>query len=225
MEWHHISQRSCVGSKLNEPELHLISAGFLFSDANSQLRLYASNGAKRTDGDELHSCNGHLCLYRDLKILKVMIPATYVRNLQPLGLQHRVSWRHPRSNHWHQLDLILTRRSCLPSVQITRSYQSADCDTDPSLVCSKAKLRTKKVHRTKKEGRPRIDNSKTRDQGKVEEFARVLEKSLPGPSGVSALEKMGAPQRCHVQRRHDHLWQEDQQTSRLVRGSLRRNQS
>ena len=136
MEWHHISQRSCVGSKVNEPELHLISAGFLFSGANSQLRLYASNGAKRTDGDELHSCNGHPCLYRDLKILKVMIPATYVRNLQPLGLQHRVSWRYPRSNHWHQLDLILTRRSCLPSVQITRSYQSADCDTDPLLVCS-----------------------------------------------------------------------------------------
>lgn len=121
VEWHHISQRSYVGSKLNEPELHFISAGFLFSGANSQLRLYASNGAKRTDGDELHSCNGHPCLYRDRKILKVMIPATYVRNLQPLGLQHRVSWRYPRSNHWHQLDLILARRSCLPSVQITRS--------------------------------------------------------------------------------------------------------
>ena len=50
--------------------------------------------------------------------------------------QHRVSWRHPRSKHWHQLDLILTRRNCLSSVQITRSYQSADCDTDHSLVCS-----------------------------------------------------------------------------------------
>ena len=61
--------------------------------------------------------------------------------------QHRVSWRHPRSKHWHQLDLILTRRSCLPSVQITCSYQNADCDTDHSLVCSKVKLRTKKVHR------------------------------------------------------------------------------
>ena len=24
---------------------------------------------------------------------------------------HRVSWRHPRSRHWHQLDLIITRRS------------------------------------------------------------------------------------------------------------------
>ena len=45
------------------------------------------------------------------------------------------------------------------------------------------------MHPTKKEGRPRIDTSKTRDQGKVEEFARVLEKSLSGPSGVSAFER------------------------------------
>ena len=105
------------------------------------------------------------------------------------NLQHRVSWRHPRSKHWHQLDLMLTRCSCLPSIQITRSYQSTDCDTDHSLVCCKAKLRTKKVNRTKKEGRPCIDTSKMRDQGKVEEFACMLEKSLSGPFGVSALER------------------------------------
>ena len=48
--------------------------------------------------------------------------------------QHRVSWRHPRSKHWHQLDLILTRRVNLSSIKITRSYQSADCGTDHSLV-------------------------------------------------------------------------------------------
>ena len=92
--------------------------------------------------------------------------------------QHRVSWRHQRSKHWHQLDLILTRRV---DIKITRSYQSADCDTDHSLVCSKVKLRAKSLHQTRKEDRPRIDTSKTHDQRKVEEFARVLEDSLPGP--------------------------------------------
>ncbi|XP_076456338.1 uncharacterized protein LOC143290704 [Babylonia areolata] len=75
--------------------------------------------------------------------------------------QHRVSWRHPRSKHWHQLDLILTRRVNLSSIKITRSYQSADCDTDHSLVCSSVKLRAKRLHHTRKEGRPRIDTSKT----------------------------------------------------------------
>ena len=60
--------------------------------------------------------------------------------------QQRVSWRHPRSKHWHQLDLILTRHVDLSSIKITRSYQSADCDTDHSLVCSKVKLRAKSLH-------------------------------------------------------------------------------
>ncbi|CAG5114795.1 unnamed protein product [Candidula unifasciata] len=54
--------------------------------------------------------------------------------------QHKVSWRHPRSKHWHQLDIILTKRSHLHLVKVTRSYHSADCDTDHSLVCSKVKL-------------------------------------------------------------------------------------
>ena len=31
--------------------------------------------------------------------------------------QYRVSWRHPRSKHWHQLDLILTRRVDLSSIK------------------------------------------------------------------------------------------------------------
>ena len=103
--------------------------------------------------------------------------------------QHRVSWRHPRSKHWHQLDLILTRRVDLSSIKKTRSYQSADCDTDHSLVCSKVKLRAKSLHRTRKEGRPRIDISKTRDHRKVEEFAQVLEDSLPGPPTANAQDR------------------------------------
>ena len=31
-------------------------------------------------------------------------------------LHHRVSWMHPRSHHWHQLDLIIIRRDQLQSV-------------------------------------------------------------------------------------------------------------
>ena len=50
-------------------------------------------------------------------------------NMKP---QRIVSWRHPRFKNWHQLDLILTKRSCLPSIKLTRSYQSAYCDIDLS---------------------------------------------------------------------------------------------
>ena len=58
--------------------------------------------------------------------------------------QHKVSWRHPRSKHWHQLDLVLVRRSNLNSVKVVRSYHSADCDTDHLLVCGSIKLSPKK---------------------------------------------------------------------------------
>jgi len=74
---------------------------------------------------------------------------------------HRVSWRHPRSKHWHQLDLILTRRSHLKNFLLTRTYHSADCDTDHSLVCCKLRLLPKKFYRTKQDQRPKIDVSKT----------------------------------------------------------------
>ena len=98
-------------------------------------------------------------------------------------LQHRVSWRHPRSKHWHQIDLILTS---LPSITITHSYQSADYETDHSLVCSRVKLQTKRLYQKKKVGRPHIDISKTRNQRKVEEFAQALEETLPGPADANA---------------------------------------
>ena len=43
--------------------------------------------------------------------------------------QHKVSWRHPRSKKWHQVDLILARRSSLKAITHTRSYHSANCNT------------------------------------------------------------------------------------------------
>ncbi|CAE1160498.1 unnamed protein product [Acanthosepion pharaonis] len=46
---------------------------------------------------------------------------------------HKVSWRRPRSRHWHQLDLVITRRADLRSFLHTWSFHRADCDTDHSL--------------------------------------------------------------------------------------------
>lgn len=153
------------------------------------------NARVGADHDSWPSCLGHfgtgkmndngqrlleLCCHHDLCVSNTFF------STKP---QHRVSWRHPRSKHWHQLDLILTRRNSLRSIKITRSYQSADCDTDHSLVVSKVKLCAKRVHRTKKEGRPRINTSSTNNKGKVAEFAKALEESLPGPGTASAKER------------------------------------
>lgn len=97
---------------------------------------------------------------------------------------HRVSWRHPRSKHWHQLDLIITRRSMLNHVLLTRSYHSADCDTDHSLVCSKVRLRPRRIHHTKHKARSRIDTTRTSKPELRERFADIVSKTLENcPTG------------------------------------------
>lgn len=73
-----------------------------------------------------------LCSFHDLAITNTFY------STKP---HHRVSWRHPRSKHWHQLDLVITRRPMLNHVLFTRSYHCADCDTDHSLVGSIVRLR------------------------------------------------------------------------------------
>ena len=112
-----------------------------------------------------------LCTYHDLCIAN-----SYFRT-KP---QHKVSWRHPRSKHWHQLDLILFRRAALKNVLHTRSYHSADCITDNSLVCCKTRLQPKRFHCTKKQRNPRIDVSKMSQPNLMSQFAEAFrESSVP----------------------------------------------
>ena len=98
--------------------------------------------------------------------------------------QHKVSWSHPRSKHWHQLDLIMVRHAAIKNVLRTRLYHSADCDTDHSLVCCKIKLQPKNFHRAKKLGTPRIDVSKITHPGLVKQLAGTFEKEHDAKSSI-----------------------------------------
>ena len=93
---------------------------------------------------------------------------------------HRVSWRHLRSKHWHQLDLILMRWTHLKNFLVTRTYHSADCDTDHSLVCCKVKLQQNKFHHTKQEGKLRINISKTQHSDRLAEFKTQFSSAFVG---------------------------------------------
>lgn len=105
--------------------------------------------------------------------------------------QHKVSWRHPRPKHWHQLDLILVRRTAITNVLHTRSYNSAD--TDHSLVCCKIKLQPKRYHHGKKQGNPRVDVSKMSQTDLEKQFASSFESELKtSQTGDSATEKWAA---------------------------------
>ena len=82
-----------------------------------------------------------LCSRQSLSITNSLFP----------GKVHRKkSWCHPRSKQWHQLDFVIVRQRDRTEVCNTRSYHSADCDTDHSLVLSTMKLQPKPYHRNKK---------------------------------------------------------------------------
>ncbi|XP_047490913.1 uncharacterized protein LOC125040403 [Penaeus chinensis] len=110
-----------------------------------------------------------LCCYHGLCVTNTFFPCKEI---------HQVSWRHPRSRHWHQLDLVLTRRKDLASVLLTRSYHSADCDTDHSLVASKVRIAPRKIHHSKKSGRPRVNTCNARNPLKMQGFLNLLNVTL-----------------------------------------------
>ena len=101
----------------------------------------------------------------------------------------KTSWRHPRSKLWHQLDLIITKNDNRKNVKLTRTYHSADCDTDHSLVACTIRAQPKKFHRAKPPGNQRINSSKVVNSKLAEDYSRKLQETLPGITEGSAEEK------------------------------------
>ena len=94
-------------------------------------------------------------------------------------------WRHTQSRPWHQVDLFITRRADLSSVLHTKSYYSADFDTDHSLVASKIRLKPRKIHYTKTKGHPRIKTCGTSDPVKPQSLADSLQEKLAAQPTIS----------------------------------------
>ena len=76
----------------------------------------------------------------------------------------------------------------------TRSFHSADCDTDHSLVCCKIRMQPKTFHCTKTKGIPCIDVSKMSQPDLMEQFAQTFEKESgalqPGDSATEKIEAL-----------------------------------
>ncbi|CAG4979837.1 unnamed protein product [Colias eurytheme] len=89
----------------------------------------------------------------------------------------KVSWRHPRSGHWHQIDLILTKKKNLAEILHTRAFHSADCDTDHSLVVSRVAIIQKKIHSRNTLGRQSIDCRNIQNDKKLEEYSQLIKEA------------------------------------------------
>ena len=81
-----------------------------------------------------------------------------------------VSWRHPRSGHWHQIDFILARKKFLNSCKLTRAFHSADCNTDHALIVCKVKIQVKRPPRSATHPQKKINIRMTRNPVAIANF-------------------------------------------------------
>jgi hypothetical protein len=63
--------------------------------------------------------------------------------------RHKVSWRHPRPDHWHQLDFIITTRTDMYNTLHMISFHSSNSNTYHTLVYNKVRLTPTKIHHSK----------------------------------------------------------------------------
>ena len=66
----------------------------------------------------------------------------------------------------------------LNSVLFTRTYHSADCDTDHSMVASEVRLQPKQIHRSKTKGRLRLNTSNTSNSELCNRFTSLITEAL-----------------------------------------------
>lgn len=88
---------------------------------------------------------------------KLCVPSSFFQGSR----SSKVTWRHPRSKRWHQLDHVLVKREHLKEVTHCRSLHSADCDTDHTLLRCKLRMVPSKFHYARPKPTPRLDVSAT----------------------------------------------------------------
>ena len=93
--------------------------------------------------------------------------------------RRRVTWRHPRSRMWHQLDLVMVRRRTIGQVRFSRTYHSADGDTDHSLVLTELYLAKRKlVPRQSRQSALRLDVTRMKCHENVQKFRGSFEEKV-----------------------------------------------
>ena len=109
-------------------------------------------GQQNSNG-ELLTC---LCSELDLSVTN-----TYFQ--QPD--HHYFSWIHPRSKRPHLIDYVITRRSDLKDIKITRAMRGPDCHTDHYLIKCTLNFAIKPAYRrTRPMRKRRLDTAKLSDE-------------------------------------------------------------
>lgn len=130
--------------------------------------------------------------------------------------EHKTTWMHPRSKHWHLIDYIITRQRDRMDVHITRAMRGANCWTDHQLLRSKiafalrpkrrkqgatkpAKLNTNRLHVNMNRQSLEQDMGKALENWRVQE-GKTVDQTWASLSEVvyeTASNTLGKPERKH----------------------------
>jgi len=106
----------------------------------------------------------------------------FITNTQfRLPNRFKITWKHPRSKHWHILDYAIVRQQHKNEVLITRSMPGADdCWTDHQLLITKLKLTIKRKPRNIQQNEARRhDTGKLKDPDTSQAFQAAIQQNLP----------------------------------------------
>ena len=77
----------------------------------------------------------------------------------------------------------------LKNFLVTRTYHSADCNTDHSLMCCRVKFQPKKFHHTKQKGKTRINVTKTQHPDHLAKFKTLFSSTFVGDYNLPSTEQ------------------------------------
>ncbi len=119
----------------------------------------------------------NLCATHDLVITNTIFQ---------LPNKHKTTWMHPRSKHWHLIDYIITKKSDLKDITITRAFRGADCWTDHRLICSNVCFQirppVRRQGKKKQIDRISLQNSSKRNQLREAIHAAFGQQPEPDPT-------------------------------------------
>ncbi|KAJ8038826.1 hypothetical protein HOLleu_16366 [Holothuria leucospilota] len=79
-----------------------------------------------------------------------------------------------------------SRRNRIQDVHSTRSYHSANCDTDHSLIISNVIIKPKRLHHSKPKGLSKINIAHTGDAERTQRFISLISDICPAGPDESA---------------------------------------
>ena len=68
--------------------------------------------------------------------------------------ERNTTWMHPRSRHWHVIDLIITRCRDKMDIHSTRAMRGASCWTDHLMLRSNVSFRIRQKHNRQRTNKP-----------------------------------------------------------------------